>query len=197
MTDTVLQFPKLLNHLRGQSHDTAFTLQGTPIAESSASISDDGPQMKRVVGLNTIEIDKLYPATKESASDLISALGLLADAINLLEKARVASQKADPLESDRYSQRFQVILTRLFAYRKVGDGYAVIINSLQFAFINQKGKPLNLSQLTTVWRVMRELRNRPFIVLDEALNYVQEIEDSGMEVDPPILGEFLAMFEDE
>src|SRR5260370_33586432 len=49
------------------------------------------PIIRGSAALAPIEIDKLYPADKNSASDLIAALGLLAAAIRLLAKARTAS----------------------------------------------------------------------------------------------------------
>jgi len=144
-----------------------------------------------------IEIDKLYPADKNSASDLIAALGLLADAIGLLEKARVAAREKEMVTADRHIQRFQMLLPGLFAHRKIGDGYGVIINSLHFAFVNQHGKPLNFEQLTTVWRVVRELRSAPFVAFDQALKSVGELEDCQLQVDPPILSALIEEPEDE
>jgi hypothetical protein len=144
-----------------------------------------------------IEIDKLYPADKNSASDLIAALGLLAEAISLLEKARSAAREKEVIAADRYSQRFQVLLPQLFIRRKIGDGYGVVINSLHFAFINQRGKPISFEQLTTVWRVVKELRNAPFIPFEQALKYVGELEDCQLQVDPPILSELIEEPEDE
>lgn len=143
-----------------------------------------------------IEIDKLYPAEKNSKADVIAALGLLAEAIGLLEKARAASRSKDAMESDRHSQRFQVLLPDLFRRRKIGDGYGAIINSLHLAFVNQRGKPLSFEQLTTVWRVVRELRNAPFVPFEQALRSVEELEDCHLQVYPTTISELVEEIEE-
>jgi hypothetical protein len=154
-------------------------------------------QSARAAVQSAIPIDVLYPATKESAPDVLIALGLLADAIALLENARTAVKAKDLVMADRYVQRFQADLPGLFKPRGIGDGYAVIINSLHFAFINQRGKLLSFDQLTTVWRVLRELRNGPFVQFEQALNYVEELETSGLQIDPEAISELLDDDEDE
>jgi hypothetical protein len=138
-----------------------------------------------------IEIDKLYPAAKESLPELAMALSLLSDAISALGDARDSMQKGDVVASDRCVLHFQANLPALFSPRKIGDGYAVIINSLHVAFINQRGLPLSFDQLTTVWRVLRELRNAPFVEFQHALRLVDELEKRGLRVDSPIISELL------
>ena len=108
-----------------------------------------------------------------------------------LESARVASQQKDWITADRYTQRFQASLPNLFTPRRIGDGYGVIINSIHIAFVNRRGKPLNFDQLTAIWRVLKELRNAPFIQFEPALDYVEELETCGLEVDPINLSELV------
>jgi hypothetical protein len=145
----------------------------------------------------TIEIDKLYPADKNYVSDLIAALSLLADAIGLLDKARVSARKKEAIPADRYWQRFQKLLPNLFMHRKIGDGYGAVINALHFACINQHGAPLSFEQLTTVWRVVKELRSAPVTPFEQALKYVQELEDSRLQVYPATISELIEEPEDE
>jgi hypothetical protein len=155
-----------------------------------------GPLYERTTGSGAlaaavIEIDKLYPAAKESLPELAMALSLLSDAISALGDARDSMQKGDVVASDRCVLHFQANLPALFSPRKIGDGYAVIINSLHVAFINQRGLPLSFDQLTTVWRVLRELRNAPFVEFQHALRLVDELEKRGLRVDSPIISELL------
>jgi hypothetical protein len=42
-----------------------------------------------------------------------------------------------------------------------------------------------------VWRILRELRNKPFVEFEQALEYVEEFETCGLQVDPPIISAFL------
>jgi hypothetical protein len=185
MADTIAVFPKPAPRRPIPTRETGVALSGTqpgPVTQV-ASRSSAAPAV--------IEIDKLYPATQDSSSDVITALTLLAEAIELIGEARTASQKKDIVTSDRYAQRFQATLPLLFKPRKIGDGYAVIVNSLHFAFINLRGRPLSFEQLTTVWRVLRELRNRPFVPFEQALDYVGDLEECGFQVDPPNVPELV------
>jgi hypothetical protein len=196
MTETTIEFPRQSSPKRPPTSDTAFGLPGTqgpaPITAGTARSTVRGS-----MALAPIPIDKLYPAEKNSASDLIAALGLLAEAIGLLERARAAARDKEVIPADRYWQRFQVLLPDLFVRRKIGDGYGVVINSLHFACINQHGRPLSFEQLTTVWRVVKELRNSPFVSFEQGLKYVSELEECDLAVDPPVLSELIEESEDE
>jgi hypothetical protein len=188
MADTLLQFPK-------SSPATAETPRETGVALSGTQPGPIEPFLEKrtsgALAVGVIEIDKLYPTSKESASALGEALTLLADSISMLGEARASMQQDDRVTSDRYVQRFQASLPTLFRPRGIGDGYAVVINSLHVAFINQRGKLLSFDQLTTVWRVLRALRNAPFIRFQEALHFVDEIEGCGLNVNPQIISELL------
>lgn len=193
MSDTPIEFPSQLSHAHPPAADTGYRLPGTqsfiPKAKTVRPIVHGSMALP-------IEIDKLYPADKDSKADVIAALGLLAEAIGLLEKARAAARNKEAIEADRYSQRFQVLLPDLFRRRKIGDGYGAIINSLHFAFINQRGKPLTLDQLTTVWRVVKELRNGPFVPFEQALRSVAELEDCHLQVYPATISELIEEIEE-
>jgi hypothetical protein len=192
MTDTVTTFPKPAPPRPDLTRETGVALGGTqpgPIPRA-ATRSSAAPAV--------IEIDKLYPRTTGgSTSDVVNALGQLAEVIELLGQARIAAQKKDVVTADRCAQRFQATLPSLFMCRKIGDGYAVIVNSLHFAFVNQHGRPLSFEQFTTVWRILRELRNRPFIQFEQALDFVGELEECGLQVDPSIVSELVKDPEDE
>jgi len=116
MTETLIEFPKREAATRQNVvQDTTFRLPGTQVGPHSAAVKT-GQAVQGSQAL-TIEIDKLYPATEGSASDLIRALGLLADAIELLEKARAAARNKEIVTSDRYTQRFKALLADLFGCR--------------------------------------------------------------------------------
>jgi len=196
MADTAIEFPKPEFQRCFQSHrDTAFRPRATEPDVAAAPLRKT---VSRAGGASSapIEIDKLYPASDGAGADLIKALGLLADAIRLIEEARGAQPK-DALEADHCVQRLQMMVPRLFFWRSIGEGYAVLINSLHFAFINQRGRLLTFEQMTTLWRILKELRTRPFLPFDQALGYIGEMEAAQFEVDPPILSEILEDPDDE
>jgi hypothetical protein len=197
MPDTnIIEIPRLSPQGRPSAGTGGFGMSGTqspsPALAGTASSIVHGSVVHA-----PIEIDKLYPAEGGLASDLISALGLLADAIGMLEKARAALRGKEAVTADRYAQRFQMLLPDLFKHRKVGDGYGVIVNSLHFALVNQRGKPLSFDQLTTIWRVIRELRNAPFVRLEPALRFVQELEDCHLQIYPAAISGLIEEPEDE
>src|SRR5437879_12281504 len=113
MTDTVIAFPQPKPRIPERTRETGVALCGTqpgaffPGAGRSSAAS--APAF--------IEIDKLYPATKGSPSAVLAALGLLADAIDMMEKARIAAQSGDLVTADRHAQRFQAALPKLFEPR--------------------------------------------------------------------------------
>ena len=196
MPDTnIVEIPRLSPRRRPAAGTGGFGISGTQgPAPTSAGLASSIVRDSTVRA--PIEIDKLYPADPGSASDLIAALGLLADAIGLLEKARVAAREKDAVTADRFSQRLQMLLPDLFRCRRVGDGYGVIVNSLHMALLNQHGKPLSLEQVTTIWRILKELRNAPLVPFEQALKYVEELEECHLQVDPPIVAELIEVSED-
>lgn len=192
MSDTPISFPTQPSKPRPPAADTGYRLPGTLSLIPKAQA---GPAVHGSMAL-PIEIDKLYPAEEDSKEDVIAALGLLAEAISTLEKARTAAHNKAPMEADRYLLRFQVLLPELFRRRSIGDGYGAIINSLHFTFINQHGKPLSFEQLTTVWRIVKELRNGPFVPFEQALRSIAELEDCDLQVYPSTISEFLGETEE-
>jgi hypothetical protein len=139
-----------------------------------------------------VPIDTLYPESQ--GDDIGKALELLADGVDIFEKARNAS---DIIGSDRQVLRFQVLLPKLFSCRSIGEGFAVVVNSLHFAFVNLHGKPLSEGQIMTIWRVLKATRLRPFIAFDQAMELVIDLEKSGLEIDPAAMPELLEEEEDE
>jgi hypothetical protein len=142
--------------------------------------------------LAPIDIDRLYEAPPGSASQMVRALELLKQAIDLLSESRKSD---NPMDSDRLVQGVQLTLPKLFACRSIGDGFGVIINSLHFAFANLHGAPLTSEQLNVMWRILRELRNRPVMPLEQGIQHAEELENCGLNVDPPDLGDLLEGYE--
>ena len=135
-----------------------------------------------------VDIDRLWEVPPSGRAHIARALELLKEASDYLSEAQ---RQDDTLRADRYVQRLQLTLPKLFACRSVGDGFGVIVNSLHFAFVNLHGKPLTGDQINVVWRVLRELRLRPVMPLERGIQQVEELEQHGLEVDPPDIGDLL------
>lgn len=135
-----------------------------------------------------IDIDRLYEGIPGSVSVTVRAIEQLKPVCDNLDRARKMN---DPIEADRFVQRVQMALPKLFAERFVGDGFGVIINSLHFAFANLHGKPLTIEQVNAVYLVLAELRKRPVMTLEQGIQRVEQLEACGLEVDPSGLGELV------
>jgi len=159
--------------------------EATPVSTSSFTTQSRGNLALRP----TIGIDRLYEAPRGTTSNMVRALELLKSASDNLA---AALRYDNPMEADRFVQHVQLDLPKLFACRSIGDGFGAMINALYYAFHNQRGKPLARNQINLVWRALRELRSRPVMSLEQAIEYVDEFEAQGLQVDPEGIANILA-----
>jgi hypothetical protein len=138
-----------------------------------------------------INIERLYEAVPGTSSQMVRALEVLKHVIELLGEAKKSD---NPIEADTLIQSANLALPKLFSYRSIGDGFGIVINSLHYAFTNLRGMPLTEEQLNVIWRVLRELRERPVLSVEQAVQCAEELEERGLEVDPPDLGDLLDEF---
>ena len=139
-----------------------------------------------------MDIDRFYDAAPGTSSQILTALEILKQAIDLLGQAQ---QSTIAIETDRIVQRFKLLLPKLFQCRAVGDGFGMIITSVHVAFENLNGTPATQVQIRTIWRILRELRNVPAMSVDHALRSIDEMEATGLEVDAPEVGTLLEEFD--
>jgi len=188
MSDTETKIPRVDTNepvwLPDETKTPGIRPESTPVPTRRVLLKTQGATALAPV----IDIDRLYDALPGTSSHMITALGLLKEASDNLSEA----QKCDSaMEADRFVHRVQVALPKLFGCRSIGDGFGVVINSLHFAFANLHGTPLTRNQLNAVWRVLRELRERPAMALEQGIERVAELEAQGLEVDPPELSDLL------
>jgi hypothetical protein len=146
-----------------------------------------------------MEVVNSAPAIGDTPSidDLFSQLAgsTLSSALLLLDEALARSQKAldvidsDPVSADDEMQQLQAILPELFCCRTIGDGFGALINSIQYALVNQKGLPLSKSQISSLLGGIRKLRGAPFIGFEDAVNLAITFENAGLVIDPPALSD--------
>jgi len=161
--------------------------------KDSTQPSDVGTAYERfVVGATVMDIDRFYDAAPGTSSQILTALEILKQAIDLLGQAQ---QSTIAIETDRIVQRFKLLLPKLFQCRAVGDGFGMIITSVHVAFENLNGTPATQVQIRTIWRILRELRNVPAMSVDHALRSIDEMEATGLEVDAPEVGTLLEEFD--
>jgi hypothetical protein len=188
MSDTDTRIPKIDLNEPAWSPDETRTpgvrLESTPALTRRIVLETRSAKAPAPV----IDIDRLYEAVPGTSSQIVSALELLKQASDNL----AAALKCDSaIEADRFVQRVQLMLPKLFAYRSIGDGFGVVINSIYFALTNLHGTPLTRGQINVVWRVLRELRPRPAMPVEQGIQLAGELEAHGLEVDPPELADLL------
>jgi hypothetical protein len=191
MSTTLIPFPEMSKRKRVSADSETSIASAKP---QTGSVGGRGVSTVRVEGttaLAPIPIDVLYPATENNRHDLIQALQLLPKAVTALENARDALRANDILQSDHHVHSVQLLLPELFRCRTIGDGFGAIVNALEIAFVNQRGEPLGEKQIITALRVLKDLRSRPFVPFDSALQTIEELEKAGLCVDPVTLGELL------
>lgn len=135
-----------------------------------------------------IDTARLYDAPIGDTSNIVRALELLKE---LSDRFSAARRAEDPIDADRFLQHAQALLPRLFSLRSIGDGFGVIVNSLYITFINLRGRPMTPEQIDAGWRLVRELKAFPAISMERGIQLVEELEESGLEVDPPELANVL------
>lgn len=192
MSDTASTTPKVRLDDTVRMPDATGSSAIGGIESRLASSRETAFETQGATALKVIEIDRLYEAPAESPSQMLRALELLKQASDFLGQAQ---KSADAMEADRFVQRVQASLPKLFACRSVGDGFGLLINSIYYAFVNLRGNPLSQEQVRVMWRVLRELRARPAMSADQGIERVAELEGAGLVVDPPDIGELVEDFE--
>lgn len=177
-------------------HGTGYRVAGTG-REFAIEPRVRGQRFEGNVAVAVISIDQLYHAEEGSRPDLIRALSIMANGIEALELSRRAIQDGNLMLADQFLLSFQSLLPDLFGCRKIGDGFANTINAIHFAFVNRKGKPLTFDQTNLLWRIMKELRNGPFLSFDMSLEFVSQLEDASLAVYPSILADLLPDSQDD
>jgi hypothetical protein len=191
MSTPVLPFREILERKRVAVDRETST---APSPREALSFEETGFHAVRTMGtgaLAPIPIDTLYPATENNRHDLIRALQLLPQAIRALEGARDTIRSGDLLQSDQHVHAVQVLLPELFRCRTIGDGFAATINALEIALVNQHGEPLTEKEIGSSLRALKELRSHPFLSFDNAQQLIEELEKTGLLVDPASLGDLL------
>jgi hypothetical protein len=200
MGATVIEFEKLPLVRREEPITETGPGQNSPYKSPKGTKADfTYTQKPRQIGLTAtepIDIGQLYAAPEAARPDFLKLQTLLADAISFVSAAKDAYAAGQLVDADTSIVKFQMMLDDLFGCRTVGDGYGTIVNSLLFAFINQAGKPLSEIQILTLWRVLRQLKSRPFLNLEAALEQIDELTTASFLVDPPVLGEMLPISND-
>ena len=148
------------------------------------------------LGDEMIPTGALYPASSVVTPVLHRAFSLLEEVERALEDARRELHEDEVIAADNAIQTARAILPELFCLRSIGDGYGAVINAVQNACDHPANVPLGRPAVAAIAAAIREVRRRPFLSMDDAVELIMRIEDKGVVVEPPAL-QFLAGWLDE
>ena len=116
--------------------------------------------------------------------ELARALKLLSAAVEWVHQALDLMREGDRIGADVAIQRLYAVLPELFNCRKLGDGFAAVINAVQCGIENMNGVPLDLPHIQAISRVLVAIRSEPFLSLSAGCEYAVLLEESGLAIEP-------------
>lgn len=133
----------------------------------------------------------LYPARQAFSPEHITSLRLLKLATGRCQRA-IDAYGEDLMVADSELQKVQMLLPELFCCRALGDGFGTVVNALICAFQNSDGNTFGQKQIRVLEDIFKELRDKPFLNVTKADDFVELLESSGFSPYPTELIEFLS-----
>lgn len=140
-----------------------------------------------------INIEDLYPVAEARSNIFDTALGLLREGIDSLIEAVSASEDGDILKLDDAVMRTKGLMPELFCCRAIGDGYGALINAVSNALRNFDPTNSELTQVLSMKVALMKLRTAPYMSFDAATDIILQIEDSGLDIDPPVFNDLASV----
>jgi hypothetical protein len=140
-----------------------------------------------------ISIEVLYQAREARSAAFNRALDLLSQADRSLSEA-IATANEDGMTAAcaLHLMLFEDLLQPLFECREIGEGFANVINTIHFGIANLKDEPLNFDQISTIWRVIRELSFAPFLSFVESLEKIRQLRKVGININSAFIDEWVS-----
>ena len=114
-----------------------------------------------------------------------NALRLLSIAIRNVDTALELLADGDKAGADGAMQHYQVLLPELFACRSIGEGFGLLVSSLQNAATRLGGHAMEERQVRAVRSALAALRSDTIMTFDAAMEHVSSLEDANLNVNPP------------
>jgi hypothetical protein len=135
---------------------------------------------------------ELYPVREAFSPEHITALRLLQIAVGRSLRAIQFMATNDVMSADTEMQKLQVLLPELFCCRVLGDGFGTIVSSLMSTFEGLEGETPTVAQMQAINRVLRMLREKPFLSPDDADKQLELLEEVNLTPYPTELLDFLS-----
>lgn len=130
-----------------------------------------------------LSIDELYLEADSADRSLGKAKRVLNTCIEHCREAQRYADGGDPMKADNEMVLVQNRMPDLFTYRDLGDSFGMVIDAVLTAFENLDDMPCTLRQIKAVRRVLTDLRDRPFMNSEKAIDLTLQLEDAGLDTD--------------
>lgn len=140
---------------------------------------------------------EIYPGLAKTNSALLSAASLLDQAIALQSEAQLFLEEGNAIAGDDSVQKIRALLPELFCCRTIGDGFGSVVNAMHYSFLNANGVPLVLPQVKALGKALRLIRRKPFLSIEDAVDAVLGLEETGLLVEPEGVGSIADIEPDE
>lgn len=157
------------------------TVSGTLKVEVSATARETAQEL----------LDDLSQIYGDPGPRLSRVLALAVSAIDATKEAIEAEDKKDRFRADDYMLMVGACIGELFEFRGIGNGFAIVVAALTFAFINKRGLPFSSSEMYAVLRTLNAIRTAPFCSVEVAVATTEILESAGLTVDPIPLTDLL------
>lgn len=195
MTDGYSRLERSISHLdtRVESANKETTSRDTEL--------HDRPNLRLVQpgetrGENEISVEELYPRSEASSRELRRALELLTEGSQYINLAVDSIDEGDILGADDAVGHLQVMMPELFCCRSLGDSYGAVISAVMASLRNRESEPLSNTQVRTLSLVLTELRRRPFMKFDQALELIDWLEGVDLNTEPEAFPELVGWIDD-
>lgn len=145
---------------------------------------------------NVLDAPELYPDLEVQDGRVIQALRLLKECSDHLQSATEIDTNSDFIDYDEKMMRVRNALRNLYALRGIGDGFGATISAVIWSLRKKESEPLTAQQISKLVEVLSQLRRKPMLHFDSAMNLLDQLEDSNLDFDPPFL-DLLTEFENE
>lgn len=163
---------------------------------TSAPIGEAGEQ--KIVSIaehprfsDVASLEDVYPAPEAVSVALRSAIILLRAILDSTATALRLESAGEIVAADDAMHHVQAALPELLCCRTLGDGFGAIVSAVQASFQNLRGRPMTRAQVVAVSNAIRCLYRAPGLSFEDAMEQVEELERSGLVVDPEA-AEFVA-----
>lgn len=134
-------------------------------------------------GIPVKTIRSLYFQNEFITPELRTGITLLEFSQSYIAKSLESIQQGKRKESDEFIIRFKEFLPELFCCRDISESFGAVINSIQNALSNMKGRPLSEKQVVALQNIVTGLLREPAMSFEKAVDYVSDFEDADFEVE--------------